>query len=77
MEKGYKMEPPDGCPSEVYDIMKQVIYWRIAKKIDLFDRLNNSSICYSFLFARTGVGFTAREETVVSRHKGEARTAQS
>lgn len=24
VEKGYKMEPPDGCPSEVYDIMKQV-----------------------------------------------------
>ncbi|XP_053598709.1 tyrosine-protein kinase CSK [Microplitis demolitor] len=23
VEKGYKMEPPDGCPSEVYDIMKQ------------------------------------------------------
>ncbi|XP_034944024.1 tyrosine-protein kinase CSK [Chelonus insularis] len=23
VEKGYKMEAPDGCPSEVYDIMKQ------------------------------------------------------
>lgn len=24
VEKGYKMEPPDGCPHEVYDIMRQV-----------------------------------------------------
>ncbi|XP_024945239.1 tyrosine-protein kinase CSK isoform X2 [Cephus cinctus] len=23
VEKGYKMEPPDGCPPEVYDIMRQ------------------------------------------------------
>ncbi|KAL7305486.1 hypothetical protein TKK_0002223 [Trichogramma kaykai] len=23
VEKGYKMEPPDGCPAEVYDIMRQ------------------------------------------------------
>jgi len=25
VEKGYKMEPPDGCPPEVYDIMRQVV----------------------------------------------------
>lgn len=24
VEKGYKMEPPDGCPHEVYEIMRQV-----------------------------------------------------
>ncbi|XP_066583156.1 tyrosine-protein kinase CSK isoform X1 [Prorops nasuta] len=24
VEKGYKMEPPDGCPPEVYDIMRQL-----------------------------------------------------
>lgn len=26
VEKGYKMEPPDGCPAEVYDIMRQVYF---------------------------------------------------
>lgn len=24
VEKGYKMEAPEGCPSEVYEIMRQV-----------------------------------------------------
>jgi len=24
VEKGYKMEAPDGCPPEVYEIMRQV-----------------------------------------------------
>jgi len=23
VEKGYKMEAPEGCPSEIYEIMKQ------------------------------------------------------
>ena len=24
VERGYRMDPPDGCPSEVYEIMKEV-----------------------------------------------------
>lgn len=25
VEKGYKMEAPEGCPPEVYEIMRQVV----------------------------------------------------
>ena len=27
VERGYRMDPPDGCPSELYEIMKEV--WNI------------------------------------------------
>ena len=23
VERGYRMDPPDGCPSEIYDVMKE------------------------------------------------------
>lgn len=26
VEKGYKMEAPEGCPPEVYEIMRQVTF---------------------------------------------------
>lgn len=29
VEKGYKMEAPEGCPPEVYEIMRQVSYYSI------------------------------------------------
>lgn len=28
VERGYRMEPPDGCPKEIYDIMKSA--WELA-----------------------------------------------
>ena len=28
VEKGYRMEAPEGCPKSIYDVMKKVIYQR-------------------------------------------------
>lgn len=38
VEKGYKMEPPDGCSYEVYDIMRQVRMEVFTDKITILFR---------------------------------------
>ncbi|KZC13937.1 Tyrosine-protein kinase CSK, partial [Dufourea novaeangliae] len=37
VEKGYKMEPPDGCPHEVYDIMRQAWDLQPEKRPTFYD----------------------------------------
>ncbi|KYM97655.1 PREDICTED: tyrosine-protein kinase CSK-like [Cyphomyrmex costatus] len=37
VEKGYKMEPPDGCPAEVYDIMRQAWDLQPEKRPSFYD----------------------------------------
>ena len=29
VEKGYKMEAPEGCPKSIYDVMKKVEEWML------------------------------------------------
>jgi len=56
------MEPPDGCPAEVYDIMRQVYIKFLSVVIHFVSYCHILLRCY-FL---TGMGFTARKETEFS-----------
>lgn len=71
------MEPPDGCPAEVYDIMRQVLnfkYYIFIRHVTVCIILYHILIgCYSL----TGMGFTARKETEFSRYKSNARPIES
>lgn len=68
------MEPPDGCPPEVYDIMRQVdnilhfsyITYLIVKRVLLDD-----------VYSLIGMGFTARKETKFPRYKSDTRPIES
>lgn len=37
VESGYKMEAPEGCPTEIYDMMKQCWNLQTAKRPDFRD----------------------------------------
>jgi len=70
------MEPPDGCPPEVYDIMRQVVT-DVVSYIAFYISRALSYRCTESRYSLTGVGFTARKETELSRHKSDARPVES
>lgn len=72
------MEPPDGCPPEVYDIMRQVnirniffTYIMYLMRFTIYGALLNH--CYYLI----GMGFATRKETKFSRYKSDAWPVES
>lgn len=57
VESGYKMEAPEGCPSEIYQIMRQVKH----NDNDVFPQYLNNFF--------TGVGFLPGKTTKFPRSK--------